>query len=105
MQVMLLRVVTCWRMVHRLIPVNWLLVKTCVSSVPWNGYNFEDSILISESRQGRALHDSPHSEFSCVARDTSWVLEITADIPNVGENALAKLDEVGIVHIGAGEAW
>ena len=71
--------------------------------MPWNGYNFEDSILISEKVVKEERFTTVHiQEFSCVARDTKLgAEEITADIPNVGENALAKLDEVGIVHIGA----
>ena len=71
--------------------------------MPWNGYNFEDSILISEKVVKEERFTTIHiQEFSCVARDTKLgAEEITADIPNVGENALAKLDEVGIVHIGA----
>lgn len=74
-----------------------------VAFMPWNGYNFEDSILISE----RVVQDDRFTtihieEKSCVARDTKLgPEEITADIPNVGEAALAKLDESGIVFIGA----
>ncbi|BBL76576.1 DNA-directed RNA polymerase subunit beta [Methylomagnum ishizawai] len=74
-----------------------------VAFMPWNGYNFEDSILISE----RVVQDDRFTtihieEKSCVARDTKLgPEEITADIPNVGEAALAKLDESGIVYIGA----
>src|SRR4026209_609775 len=71
--------------------------------MPWNGYNFEDSILISERvvQEDRAppIHVE---ELACVARDTKLgPEEITADIPNVGESALAKLDEAGIAFIGA----
>src|SRR6056300_268487 len=74
-----------------------------IAFMPWNGYNFEDSILISEKVFKEERFTTIHiQEFSCIARDTKLgAEEITADIPNVGENALAKLDEVGIVHIGA----
>ena len=74
-----------------------------IAFMPWNGYNFEDSILISEKVVKEERFTTVHiQEFSCIARDTKLGSEeITADIPNVGENALAKLDEVGIVHIGA----
>ena len=74
-----------------------------IAFMPWNGYNFEDSILISEKVVKEERFTTVHiQEFSCVARDTKLgAEEITSDIPNVGENALAKLDEVGIVHIGA----
>jgi len=74
-----------------------------IAFMPWNGYNFEDSILISEKVVKEERFTTVHiQEFSCVARDTKLGSEeITADIPNVGESALAKLDEVGIVHIGA----
>jgi len=74
-----------------------------VAFMPWNGYNFEDSILISE----RVVHDDRFTtihieELACVARDTKLgPEEITADIPNVGDIALAKLDEAGIAFIGA----
>jgi len=74
-----------------------------VAFMPWNGYNFEDSILISE----RVVKDDRFTtihieERTCVARDTKLgPEEITSDIPNVGEAALAKLDESGIVYIGA----
>jgi DNA-directed RNA polymerase subunit beta len=74
-----------------------------VAFMPWNGYNFEDSILISE----RVVHDDRFTtihieELTCVARDTKLgPEEITADIPNVGDVALAKLDEAGIAFIGA----
>lgn len=74
-----------------------------VAFMPWNGYNYEDSILISEriSREDRftTIHIE---ELTCVARDTKLgPEEISADIPNVKESALNKLDETGIVHIGA----
>ena len=74
-----------------------------IAFMPWNGYNFEDSILISERVVKEERFTTIHiQEFACVARDTKLgAEEITADIPNVGESALAKLDEVGIVHIGA----
>ena len=74
-----------------------------VAFMPWNGYNFEDSILISERVVQADRFTTIHiEELSCVARDTKLgPEEITADIPNVGENALARLDEAGIVHIGA----
>ncbi|MFK7912735.1 MAG: DNA-directed RNA polymerase subunit beta [Pseudomonadales bacterium] len=74
-----------------------------VAFMPWNGYNFEDSILISERVVQEDRFTTIHiEELSCVARDTKLgPEEITADIPNVGEHALAKLDESGIVFIGA----
>ncbi|QTS83784.1 DNA-directed RNA polymerase subunit beta [Coxiella endosymbiont of Amblyomma nuttalli] len=74
-----------------------------VAFMPWNGYNFEDSILISERLVEEERFTTIHiQEFTCIARDTRLGSEeITADIPNVGESALAKLDESGIVHIGA----
>ncbi len=74
-----------------------------VAFMPWNGYNFEDSILISERVVQEDRFTTIHiEEMTCVARDTKLGSEeISADIPNVGESALAKLDESGIVHIGA----
>jgi DNA-directed RNA polymerase subunit beta len=74
-----------------------------VAFMPWNGYNFEDSILISERLVEEDRFTTIHiEELSCVARDTKLgPEEITADIPNVGETALAKLDEAGIAFIGA----
>jgi DNA-directed RNA polymerase subunit beta len=74
-----------------------------VAFMPWNGYNFEDSILISERVVEQDKYTSIHiEELACVARDTKLgAEEITADIPNVGEGALSKLDESGIVFIGA----
>ena len=74
-----------------------------VAFMPWNGYNFEDSILISERVVQEDRFTTIHiEEKTCVARDTKLgPEEITADIPNVGEAALAKLDESGIVFIGA----
>ncbi|MGD8481178.1 MAG: DNA-directed RNA polymerase subunit beta, partial [Gammaproteobacteria bacterium] len=74
-----------------------------VAFMPWNGYNFEDSILISE----RVVHEDRFTtihieELTCVARDTKLgPEEVTSDIPNVGETALANLDEAGIAYIGA----
>ena len=74
-----------------------------VAFMPWGGYNFEDSILISEKVVKEDVYTSIHiEEFECVARDTKLGKEeITKDIPNVGEEALADLDESGIVRIGA----
>ena len=74
-----------------------------VAFMPWGGYNFEDSILISERLVKEDVYTSVHiEEFECVARDTKLgAEEITRDIPNVGEEALADLDESGIVRIGA----
>ncbi|MFI4956212.1 MAG: DNA-directed RNA polymerase subunit beta [Gammaproteobacteria bacterium] len=74
-----------------------------VAFMPWNGYNFEDSILISERVVEEDRFTSIHiEELSCIARDTKLgPEEITGDIPNVGESALSKLDEAGIVYIGA----
>ena len=74
-----------------------------VAFMPWNGYNFEDSILISERVVQEDRFTTIHiEELSCVARDTKLGSEeITADIPNVGEQALNKLDEAGIAFIGA----
>ncbi len=74
-----------------------------VAFMPWNGFNFEDSILISERVVEEDRFTSIHiQELTCIARDTKLGSEeITADIPNVGESALTKLDEAGIVYIGA----
>ncbi len=71
--------------------------------MPWNGYNFEDSILISERIVSEDVFTSIHiEEFEVMARDTKLGQEeITRDIPNVGEDALKNLDEAGIVYIGA----
>ena len=71
--------------------------------MPWNGYNFEDSILISEKVAREDRFTSIHiQEIVCIARDTKLGSEeITADIPNVGEGSLNKLDECGIVYVGA----
>src|SRR3954471_39608 len=74
-----------------------------VAFMPWGGYNFEDSILVSERLTKNDYFTSIHiEEFECVARDTKLGKEeITCDIPNVGEEALKDLDEAGIVRIGA----
>ncbi|MBQ4834603.1 DNA-directed RNA polymerase subunit beta [Pseudoalteromonas sp. MMG010] len=74
-----------------------------VAFMPWNGYNFEDSILLSERVVEEDRLTTIHiQELQCVARDTKLgPEEITADIPNVGESALGKLDESGVVYIGA----
>ena len=74
-----------------------------VAFMPWNGYNFEDSILISERLVEEDRFTTIHiQELTCIARDTKLgAEEITSDIPNIGEKALQKLDECGIVHIGA----
>ncbi|MDP6617378.1 MAG: DNA-directed RNA polymerase subunit beta [Gammaproteobacteria bacterium] len=74
-----------------------------VAFMPWNGYNFEDSILISERLVEEDRFTTIHiEELTCVARDTKLgPEEVSADIPNVGDSALAKLDEAGIAFIGA----
>jgi DNA-directed RNA polymerase subunit beta len=74
-----------------------------IAFMPWNGYNFEDSILLSERvAQEDRLTTIHIQELTCVARDTKLgAEEISADIPNVGEAALGKLDESGVVYIGA----
>ena len=74
-----------------------------VAFMPWNGYNFEDSILISERIARDDVFTSIHiEEFEIMARDTKLGQEeITRDIPNVGEEALKNLDEAGIVYVGA----
>lgn len=74
-----------------------------IAFMPWNGYNFEDSMLISERVLHEDLFTSIHiQELTCVSRETKLgPEEITADIPNVGEAAVLKLDEYGIVYIGA----
>ena len=74
-----------------------------IAFMPWNGYNFEDSILVSEKVVKEDRFTTIHiEELTCMARDTKLgTEEITGDIPNVGEAALAKLDESGIVYIGA----
>ncbi|MEM9370823.1 MAG: DNA-directed RNA polymerase subunit beta, partial [Pseudomonadota bacterium] len=80
------------------------LGKNClVAFMPWNGYNYEDSILISERVAKDDIFTSIHiEEFEVMARDTKLgPEEITRDIPNVGEEALRNLDEAGIVYIGA----
>ncbi len=74
-----------------------------IAFMAWNGYNFEDSILISERVVQEDRFTTIHiQELTCIARDTKLGAEdITCDIPNVGESALGKLDESGIVYIGA----
>jgi len=74
-----------------------------VAFMPWQGYNFEDSILLSERMVKDDVFTSVHiEEFECIARDTKLGKEeITKDIPNVGEEALKDLDEAGVVRIGA----
>lgn len=74
-----------------------------VAFMPWNGYNYEDSILLSEKIVADDVFTSIHiEEFEVVARDTKLgAEEITRDIPNVSEEALRNLDEAGIVHVGA----
>ncbi len=74
-----------------------------IAFMPWNGYNYEDSILVSERVVKEDRFTSIHiQELTCIARDTKLgPEEITCDIPNVGEGALSKLDESGIVYIGA----
>ena len=73
-----------------------------VAFMPWGGYNFEDSILISERVVKEDIYTSVHiEEFECVSRDTKLgPEEITRDIPNVGDEALMDLDESGIIRIG-----
>jgi DNA-directed RNA polymerase beta subunit len=77
--------------------------NSLVAFMPWNGYNYEDSILISERIVKDDVFTSIHiEEFEVMARDTKLGPEdITRDIPNVGEEALRSLDEAGIVYIGA----
>jgi len=77
--------------------------NVCVAFMPWGGYNFEDSILISERLVEQDFFTSIHiEEFECVSRDTKLGREeITRDIPNVGEEALMDLDTSGIVRVGA----
>jgi DNA-directed RNA polymerase subunit beta len=74
-----------------------------IAFMPWNGYNFEDSILLSERVVEEDRYTTIHiEELTCVARDTKLgPEEITADIPNVSEQALGRLDESGVVYIGA----
>ncbi len=74
-----------------------------IAFMPWNGYNFEDSILVSERVVEEDRLTTIHiQELTCIARDTKLGSEeISSDIPNVGEGALSKLDESGIVYIGA----
>ncbi|MEA9480067.1 DNA-directed RNA polymerase subunit beta [Xanthomonas campestris] len=74
-----------------------------IAFMPWNGYNFEDSILLSERVVEKDRYTTIHiEELTCVARDTKLgPEEISADIPNVSEQALNRLDESGVVYIGA----
>ena len=74
-----------------------------IAFMPWHGYNFEDSILISDRLVSEDKFTSIHiQELTCIARDTKLgAEEISGDIPNVGDSALSKLDEFGIVYIGA----
>jgi DNA-directed RNA polymerase subunit beta len=74
-----------------------------IAFMPWNGYNFEDSILISERVVQEDRYTTIHiEELTCVARDTKLGSEeVTSDIPNVSESLLSKLDETGIVYVGA----
>ncbi|MDG2047977.1 MAG: DNA-directed RNA polymerase subunit beta [Halioglobus sp.] len=74
-----------------------------IAFMPWNGYNFEDSILVSERVVKEDRFTTIHiQELTCIARDTKLGSEeISGDIPNVGEGALSKLDDSGIVYIGA----
>jgi DNA-directed RNA polymerase subunit beta len=74
-----------------------------IAFMPWNGYNYEDSILLSERVVDEDRYTSIHiEELQCLARDTKLgPEEITADIPNVSESLLAKLDASGIIHVGA----
>ncbi|MFT7320853.1 DNA-directed RNA polymerase subunit beta [Congregibacter sp.] len=74
-----------------------------IAFMPWNGYNFEDSILVSERVVKEDRFTTIHiQELTCIARDTKLGSEeISGDIPNVGEGALSNLDESGIVYIGA----
>ena len=74
-----------------------------VAFMPWNGYNFEDSILLSEKMVSNDVFTSLHiQEFEVIARDTRLgPEEITRDIPNIGEENLRHLDEIGVVHVGA----
>jgi len=74
-----------------------------VAFMPWNGYNFEDSILVSERVVEEDRFTTIHiQELNCLARDTKLgTEEVTSDIPNVSESALSKLDESGIVYVGA----
>jgi len=74
-----------------------------IAFMPWNGYNFEDSMLLSERVATEDRFTTIHiQELTCIARDTKLGSEeITSDIPNVGESALSKLDEAGVVYIGA----
>jgi DNA-directed RNA polymerase subunit beta len=86
------RAATCWRTARPPTSASWRWARTCWSAfMPWHGYNFEDSILISERVVEEDRFTTIHiEELTCVARDTKLgPEEITADIPNVGESALA----------------
>ncbi len=74
-----------------------------VAFMPWHGYNFEDSILISEKIVHKDIFTTVHiQELSCICRDTKLGSEeITADIPNINDSVLSRLDESGIIYIGA----
>ena len=72
-----------------------------IAFMPWNGYNFEDSILVSERVVKEDRFTSIHIQGLLSLEIPNWGQEITSDIPNVGEGALSKLDESGIVYIGA----
>ena len=93
-----------WQMAHLLILGELALGQNMmIAFMPWNGYNFEDSILISEKVVQEDRYTSIHiEELTAYARDTKLgAEEVTADIPNVSESALSKLDDVGIVYVGA----
>ena len=77
-----------------------------IAFMPWNGYNFEDSILISEKVVKEERFTTVHiQEFSCIARDKLGAEEITADIPNVGENASPSLRGWYRPHWSRGKYW
>ena len=87
-------------MVRQLIMVSCLRIRNIrIAFMPWNGYNFEDSILVSE-RVAREDRFTSYPGINNGARDTKLVEEITGDIPNVGEGSLSKLDECGIGYVG-----
>ena len=71
----------------------------------WNGYNFEDSILLSERVVKRSLYSVHIQEFECLSRDTKLVRKITSDIPNVGEEALKDPDDSGVIRMGRSFSW
>ena len=90
---------TCWPTGRRPTSASWRWGATCVVAfMPWGGYNFEDSILISERVVKDDLFTSVHiEEFECVARDTKLgPEEITRDIPNVGEEALKRPRQLAV---------